>query len=256
MARIGKVRKRDGQIVEFEPVKITNAIHKAIVAVGEGNGKVAKEMSDQVVEMLEGRFQEGIPAVEEVQDIVEEVLIKNGHVRVAKAYILYRQKRAELRETKKFYGVIDDLKLGVNAIKVLERRYLLKDEKLKVIETPSEMFRRVAKTVAAVDKIYNEKWKDTEEEFYRLMAKLEFLPNSPTLMNAGTEIDQLSACFVLPVEDSMEGIFDALKYMALIHQSGGGTGFSFSKLRPNGDIVKSTKGVASGPVSFMQAFDG
>ncbi|MFQ5975746.1 MAG: ribonucleotide reductase N-terminal alpha domain-containing protein, partial [Candidatus Hydrothermarchaeales archaeon] len=255
MTKTGKIRKRDGQIVKFNSLKISKAIHKAIEAVGKENDKIAEKMSDQVVGILEERFREDIPAVEEVQDIVEEVLIKNGHVKAAKAYILYRQKRAELRDVKKFYGVVDDLKLGVNAIKVLERRYLLKDEKFRVIETPSSMFRRVAKTVAAVDRIYDEKGGDTEEEFYQTMANLEFLPNSPTLMNAGTDIAQLSACFVLPVEDSIEGIFDALKFMALVHQSGGGTGFSFSRLRPNGDIVKSTKGVASGPLSFMRAFD-
>lgn len=255
--KISEIRKRDGRIVRFEPKKITNAIHKAVVAVGEEDRDVAETLSEQVVEIMEGRFVEKIPTVEDVQDLVEEVLIKNGHVNVARAYILYRQKRTELREAKKFYGVSDDLKLGVNAIKVLERRYLLKDEKLRVIETPAEMFRRVAKAIALVDGIYDKgaDVKKVEEEFYRIMANLEFLPNSPTLMNAGTDVGQLSACFVLPVLDSMEGIFDALKYMALVHKSGGGTGFSFSRLRPKGDIVKSTKGVASGPVSFMRAFD-
>ncbi|MBI5253276.1 MAG: adenosylcobalamin-dependent ribonucleoside-diphosphate reductase [Euryarchaeota archaeon] len=146
------------------------------------------------------------------------------------------------------------MKLGVNAARVLERRYLLKNERGEIIETPAQMFRRVARAIAAVDTIYGENAK-TEEEFYSMLANLEFLPNSPTLMNAGTELGQLAACFVLPVEDSMKSIFEALKSMALIHQSGGGTGFSFSKLRPKGDIVKSTKGVASGPVSFMRIFD-
>ena len=196
--------------------------------------------------------------MENIQDLVEEALIQNGFADVAKAYILYRQKRKEIREFKKFYGVIDDLKLGVNAIQVLKNRYLMKDQQGKVIETPREMFRRVAKAVAKADLSYDEKTdivEKTVDTFYQVMVDREFLPNSPTLMNAGTRLGQLSACFVLPVEDSIEDIFTTLKHMAIIHQSGGGTGFSFSKLRPAGDIVGSTKGIASGPVSFMTIYD-
>ncbi len=255
--KVSQIRKRDGRIVKFEGKKITDAIHKAVLAVKRKDGKLAEKLSNRVVAIIEERFEGKIPTVENVQDIVEEVLIKNGYSDVAKAYILYRQKRTELRETKKLLGVKDDLKLSLNAVRVLERRYLLKDDQGNVIETPSQMFRRVAKAVASADRIYRKDAdvRKTEDEFYRVMAYLEFLPNSPTLMNAGTEIGQLSACFVLPVEDSIDAIFDALKSMALIHKSGGGTGFSFSRLRPAGDLVKSTKGVASGPVSFMRIFD-
>jgi len=256
-SKISKIRKRDGRIVKFNAEKITNAIHKAILAVKGTDGESAERLSDQVVSIIEEKFRAKIPTVENVQDVVEEVLIKNGYSDVAKAYILYRQRRTALREAKKLMGVQDDLKLSLNSVRVLERRYLLKDNQGRVVETPSGMFYRVARAVASADKLYNEKAdvKKSEEKFYRLMANLEFLPNSPTLMNAGTDIGQLSACFVLPVEDSINAIFDALKFMAIIHKSGGGTGFSFSSLRPKGDLVKSTKGVASGPVSFMQIFN-
>ena len=147
------------------------------------------------------------------------------------------------------------MELSKNAMKVLEKRYLKKDENGKVIETPEEMFRRIAKNISLADKKYGEDAKKSEKQFYEIMSNLLFLPNSPTIMNAGTSIQQLSACFVLPVEDSMDKIFETLKYTALIHQSGGGTGFSFSRIRPKGDIVRSTGGIASGPVSFMKVFN-
>ena len=173
----------------------------------------------------------------------------------ARAYMAYRRRRAEIRAAKQFLGVRDDLKLPLNALTVLKKRYLLKDGKGQVTETPGELFRRVARHVAAPDADYGDDPAVAEARFYEVMAAGEFLPNSPTLMNAGTELGLLSACFVLPVPDSIPGIFDSVKYMAIIHQAGGGTGFSFSHLRPKGDLVGTTHGVASGPVSFMGAFD-
>ena len=148
------------------------------------------------------------------------------------------------------------MQLSENALRVLQKRYLTKDENGAVIETPDELFRRVANAVAAADEgEAGADIKKTAQEFYEVMVKGQFLPNSPTLMNAGKPLGQLSACFVLPVGDSMEEIFDAVKHAALIHKSGGGTGFSFSRLRPAGATVRSTGGVASGPVSFMKVFN-
>ena len=156
-----------------------------------------------------------------------------------------------------FILVRTQLLLSDNAKNVLERRYLKKDSKGKVVETPEMMFKRVAGHIAKAEKNYGngDNVNQLENVFYNMMAELKFLPNSPTLMNAGRRLGQLAACFVLPVEDSMEGIFDALKNAAIIHKSGGGTGFSFSRLRPKDSRVGTTGGIASGPVSFMKIFN-
>ncbi|MFA4984152.1 MAG: vitamin B12-dependent ribonucleotide reductase [Candidatus Omnitrophota bacterium] len=150
------------------------------------------------------------------------------------------------------------LKLSQNSLKVLERRYLKKNTEGEIVETPEELFRRVSRAIAEAEGLYGAG--ETEvaglaDSFYRAMTTLEFLPNSPCLMNAGRDLGQLSACFTLPIEDAMESIFETLKATAIIHKSGGGTGFSFSRLRPKNSVVKTTGGVASGPVSFMKVYD-
>ncbi len=309
---IENVIKRDGSVATFDIKKIINAIYKALKSVGSEDYLTSKKLAEKVVKKLEME-QINTPKVEEIQDIVEEVLMVEGYTKVAKAYIIYREKRKLIREIKRSYGVKDDLKHSINAIKVLENRYLLKNEKGEIIETPRQMYERVSKYIAMIDILYtdeifdknagqkiwniedvdhnlssveynmlkhaysslnNEKMMkvpfskvleilndkedtilNTAVKFYNLMSQKYFMPNSPTLMNASTNIGQLSACFVIPIEDTMDGIFDAVKNAALIHKSGGGTGFSFSRLRPSGDLVGSTKGVASGPLSFMRIFD-
>jgi len=180
-----------------------------------------------------------------VEKIVEAKLLEYGFTRTS-----------PVRLNRSIF-IRDGLALSDNALRVLERRYLRKDGSGRLVETPEEMFRRVARHIAGAEKIYGDEAMagKMEEIFYAMMTEFKFLPNSPTLMNAGRRLGQLAACFVLPVEDSMEGIFDALKNAALIHKSGGGTGFSFSRLRPKKSRVGTTGGVASGPVSFMRIFN-
>jgi ribonucleoside-diphosphate reductase alpha chain len=254
---ITHVRKRTGELVVFDAEKITIAIQKAMLALGMKNRKKAESLTKKIIESLcdkKSTFLDGIPDIEQIQDTVENIL-EQREERVYKAYSLHRRSRGIAREIRQYFKIRDDLKLDVNALKVLQERYLLKDEDGNIIETPTQMFRRVAKAIAGQDTFYGGNPKKTEEEFFTAMRNLAFLPNSPTIMNAGTKLGQLSACFVLPIEDSLDGIFTTLKNMALIQQSGGGTGFSFSRLREKGAIVKSTKGVASGPISFMRIFD-
>jgi ribonucleoside-diphosphate reductase alpha chain len=254
-----KIKKRDGRIVRFDQSKITEAVWKAAQSVGGRDHELAEKISEQVVSVLNVFFKDenAIPSVEQIQDLVEKILMEKGHAKTAKAYILYRQKHKELREQKEeILGMPSDTKFSVNALKILQQRYLLKDMNGKVIESPEQMFRRVASNIAKADEKYKGfDPKESEEIFYGLMIGKDFMPNSPTLMNAGAPIQQLAACFVLPVEDSIPDIFDTVKKAAIIQQTGGGTGFNFSNLRPRGDMVASTKGVSSGPVSFMKVFD-
>jgi len=251
-----QIKKRNGNMESFDRVKISTAIYKAAVAVGGKDRARADDLSRQVEHVLEQKIGERIPSVEEVQDIIETVLIDQGHAKTAKAYILYRQKHKEIRDAREIIiGKHTSLKLSLNSLEVLKGRYLLKDPVGTIIETPEELFRRVAENISLADSKYGDDPKNAEKEFYDEITSLKFMPASPTLMNAGAPLQQLSACFVLPIGDSIKEIFESVKATAIIHQSGGGTGFNFSKLRPRNDIVISTKGIASGPLSFIRVFD-
>ncbi len=255
-----KILKRDGSAASFDPLKIKRAIYRAALEVLNDEQKAtqtAEVSGKKALDKVSALFKDKIPWVEEIQDIVEEVLMEQGYSSIARSYILYRQEHQDLRQVKVIYGVVDDLKLPLNTLLVLKNRYLLKDDDRNIIETPRKLFQRVARAISEAEANYKSKKsrEQVEETFLKMMTSLEFLPNSPTLMNANTSLGQLSACFVLPVEDSMEGIFEALNSMAVIHQTGGGTGFDFSRLRPRGDLVSTTKGEASGPVSFMSIFN-
>lgn len=203
-----------------------------------------KTLVDENGKIIEQHFEDLPGPVREIMHI-----LKNNKAK--------KNENGKHKSMYKYQPVPKKINLSENAISVLERRYLLKDDEGNIIETPEQMFRRVAKCIASAEKLYDKDYdtKKLENIFYSMMANLEFIPNSPTLMNAGKENGQLSACFVIPIEDSMEGIFDSIKHAALIHKTGGGTGFAFNKLRPKNDVVLSTHGVASGPVSFMKVFD-
>lgn len=330
---IAEIRKRNGKVTSFNKEKITNAIYKALDATGQRDLNLAEQLSDGVVSKL---YQQGFsvsypPSVEDIQDMVEATLIDKGLSEIAKAYILYRHERRKIRDDKMRVlnlKILDPVSknFDLNCLRVLASRYLVRNNKTEIIETPSQMFERVSLLVAIGDllrdsvifskegginqnveearsylgklddfdykfklgKYYLNKWHfrglinhyidlamknqmkvsfkelltmiaakkfdhyaEKVEEYFVLMTQQVFLPNSPTMMNAGGRLGQLSACFVLAMPDDMAGIMKSTSDAALIFKSGGGVGINYSDLRQEGDIVASTSGVASGPVSFM-----
>lgn len=248
--------KRDGRLVGFKKAKITNAIFSAAQAVGGKDRKTAEKLSDMVVKELNKKFTKVIPSIEYVQDIVENTLIKESHAKTAKVYIIYREKRKLLRDYMEgIVGKRTKSNLSANAMMILKEKFLRRDELGNILETPDEMFRRVAKDIAKADSRYKGDVKKTEEEFFEMLENLDFLPNTPCLMNAGTKMQQLVSSFVLPVPDTIEGIFESVKHSALINKAGAGAGFSFSSLRPENDAVVKTCGLSSGPISFIKMFD-
>lgn len=328
-----QILKRSGERAVFDPKKITNAIFEATLACGQANWGKAEELTEMVLKMLKESLKaNSTPNVEQIQDIIERVLIENGLAKVAKTYILYRQRRSELRKEKAQVlnkEEIDevDKKFDVNALRVLASRYLRKNDEGKIVESPKELFLRVTTHTVlpslfydkkvykyggkgksdyeledfeekkyegkfsigkyplniyhlnAIKRLYNrfakdgklkvslkeflgllkegyfDKYEKEISEYYDLIVSRKFMPNTPALANFGNSLGMGSACFVLGVEDSIDLIMDSLKSATIIFKSGGGCGYNFSKLRPEGDYVKSTGGIASGPLSFMSMFD-
>ncbi len=327
-----RIKKRDGRIVEFNKERIISAIWKAAKAVGGKDKALANALADTVVDQLEKQFRNGeLPGVEDVQDTVEKVLIEGGYAKTAKAYILYRQQRAELREEKKRVLEKDEIDevdkaFDLNALRVLKARYLRKSEDGKLTESPKQLFTRVAIHTTLPDLLYdplvfdlscsqkeqpaeafdaasydgkfsigkyqlnrfhlealrrmydrmnaqkqmrvpfsrmmemlgNAKFAQYEKAIdanYSVMVCKKFMPNTPAIANFGNSLGMGSACFVIGVEDSIESIMEGLKNTAIVFKSGGGMGYNFSHLRPEGDFVSSTSGIASGPISFMRLFD-
>lgn len=258
---IKKISRRDGTVEDFKVNKIHQGVTNAAEDAGIKDPELMTKVTQKIIQKLEEDFHTKIPSSDNVANYLEKTLMEEGLNKVAKAFILFRHKKSEEQKRKELIlgeHSRENIIFSPQALKILESRYLLKDNEGNSIETPQQMLRRVAKNIAKADTKYNasaDKVQKIEEKFYKMLTELKFVPNSPTLMNSGKPLQQLSSCFVLPVEDSMNGIFGSLKDAAIIHQRGSGTGFSFSNLRPKGDYVKESAGVASGVVGFMRVYD-
>lgn len=245
-----QVRKRSGAVEDFDPGKITNSIVMAQSNVGISNVRQAKRVGKLVVADLQKRLAaERLIGTDQIGDAVERILIDQALYEIARAYIISRERQRQEQKAEKQLGVVDDIGLPYNSIVVIRNKYLQEDEQGNPIETPKQMFKRVAHTLARAESKKRKLW---EEKFFEVMVSLRFLPGGRTLANAGTSSNQMANCFVLPMPDSVEGIFEVIKASSILKKNGGAVGFNFGKIRPKGDMVAGTTGEACGPVALMK----
>lgn len=262
MSPVKKIKKRNGAIADFDQEKIAEAIWKAAQSVGGKNKEMAKQISNQVAAVLEVFYKDDSnqPNVEQIQDLVEKILIEGGHAKTAKAYILYRAQHKNIRSSQEdlLNGKVTKLPFSINALRVLAGRYLQRDENGEVAESPEEMFDRVSIALGNVETNYGKTEEEANqwtEKFKKVLYNFEFTPAGRTLTNAGGKTRLVSNCIVLHAEDSMDGIFKTLHDAALLQQAGSGLGFPWHLLRPAGYRTNKTQGMASGPVSFLRAYN-
>ncbi len=250
-----KIKKLNGNIELFQAEKISNSVFLAAQNVGGTDKELAKELSWQIVDILEKEFKDKrFITTLEIGNIVEKVLIENGHASTAKAFILYRENKKHAHQDKDSLGIKDDIGLSYNTLYILKQRYLKRKDTGEIEETPAGMIHRVAKFLSAVEKGQRKqaKW---YKEFKNIMMSFDFLPGSRTLANAGKNAPQLANCFVWPVEDDINSIFNILHKSTLIKKNGGGCGYNFSQVRPEGDIVNGIPELAAGPVKMIEMFN-
>ncbi len=246
-----KVLKRSERVEDLDVRKIADSIFLAAQDVGGTDYELSQELAKEVITKLKQHFGRlGKVSSVEIGDMVERVLLEKGHYKTAKAYIINREKKRKIEAQKRALGVHDDVGLSYSALLVAKEKYLLKDEKGEPIESVKGIFERSAKLIAGVEKRgVRKKW---EKEFLQVMLERKFMPGGRTLANAGTKNNQLANCFVMPMPDDIEGIFDSLKKSSILKKYGGGVGFNFGHVRPKGDVVSTTSGSACGPIALMQ----
>lgn len=252
---VKQVLKLSGATQDFDPVKISESIWKAAQKVGGDDKSLALILGQEVLSILEERYPNGeVIETLEIGEMVEKVLIEHGHAKTAKEFIRFRENKKHLRQDKESLGIKDDIGLSYNTLYILKQRYLRRNEKGEITETPKQMIWRVAHVLSQVEKTkkLQEKW---EKEFYNLMESFDFLPGTRTLANAGKKASQLANCFVWPMDDDIDDIFNILHKSTLIKKNGGGCGYNFSNIRPEGDIVGGVPELAAGPVKMIEMFD-